>query len=216
VFEDGKQGAFVGSKESRPEKVELLSTEQLAGGHVRLEKLTLRTETFAGGWSAVMERDVVRTGTAVVILLFDPRSRQLILIDQFRLGALLNHLPSYWLLECAAGKVDEGEDAEQAARREAVEETGCTVQRIEKVGAYLSTPGICDELVTIYVGEVDASRAGGVHGEEEEHEDIRTVLLSVEDGLDLLDQGKIINAMTQIALLWFARHGEALAQRWLA
>ena len=198
----------------QPEKVELQKTELLAAGHLGLERLTLRTETFAGGWSEVMEREVLLSGRAVVILLFDPRARQLILIEQFRLGAYLNQLPSSWVLECAAGKVDEGETSEEAARREAKEETGCIVGRIERVGAFLSSPGISDELVTIYIGETDSSKAGGIHGEEEEQEDIRTLRLGVDEALAAADQGVVVNVMTQVALLWFARHGEELAQRW--
>jgi len=203
-------------KDFQPSRVEDLKTEVLFQGYFRCERLTLRTETFAGKFSPLLEREVLRSGQAVVVLLFDPRTRQLILIEQFRLGAYLNRLPSFWILECVAGMVDTGETTEAAARREAKEETGCTVGRLERVGAYLSSPGISDELVTIYVGEVDSDRAGGVHGEVAEHEDIRTVRMGVEDALAAADQGGVVNVMTQVALLWFARHGDALGRRWLA
>jgi ADP-ribose pyrophosphatase len=85
---------------------------------------------------------------------------------------------------------------------------------MEYAGAYLSSPGLADELVTIYVGEVDAARAGGVHGHPAEGEEIRTVILTVEEALAAADHGAVVNVMAQVALLWFARHREALRRRW--
>ena len=198
-----------------PARVECLKTETLADAHFRYERLTLRTELFAGSLSPTYLREILRSGQAVVVLLYDPRLHQVILIEQFRIGAYVNHLPSNWILECVAGMVDEGEDRETAARREAVEETGCEVGEIQYVGSYLSSPGLLDEIVSIYIGEVDAQKAGGVHGHEGEGEDIRTHVFPVEEALALMDQGAIVNIMAQTALLWFARHGESLRQRWL-
>jgi len=200
---------------SRPRKIECQNTEVLADAYFRYEQLTLRTETFAGTLSPPYKREVLRSGRAVVVLLYDPVAQQLILIEQFRVGAYVNDLPSAWILECVAGLVDEGETNEATARREAREETGCDVGRLEFIGAYLSSPGLSDELVSIYVGEVDAARAGGVHGHVAEGEDIRTIIFSVEEALAAADHGAVVNIMAQLALLWFARHGEALRQRWL-
>jgi ADP-ribose pyrophosphatase len=200
---------------SKPSKVELLSTEVLADRRFRYELLTLRTETFAGELSEPFKREALRSGEAVVVLLYDPGTQQIVLIDQFRIAAFLNHLPSPWILECVAGLVDEGETKEAAARREVKEETGCDVKKMEYIGAYLSSPGLSDEMVTIYVGEVEAARAGGVHGHVAEGEDIRTVVLSVDESLAAMDHGAVVNVMAQVALLWFARHGVALRQRWL-
>ena len=200
---------------SKPSEVELVKTEVLADRHFRYELLTLRTETFAGEMSQPFKREAVRSGPAVAVLLYDPSADRLVMIEQFRIAAYLNHLPSAWILECAAGLVDEGETSEAAARREVKEETNCEVGRMEYAGAYLSSPGISDEMVTIYVGEVDAVLAGGVHGHVDEGEDIRTIVLTVEEALAAADRGAVVNVMAQVALLWFARHGEALRQRWL-
>lgn len=200
---------------SRPRVIECQKTEVLAQAYFRYEQLTLRTETFAGTLSPPFKREILRSGPAVVVLLYDPVAQQFILIEQFRVGAYLNHLPSAWILECVAGMVDEGETHEATARREAREETGCDVGRLEFIGAYLSTPGLSDELVSIYIGEVDAARAGGVHGHVAEGEDIRTIIFSVEEALAAADHLAVVNIMTQVALLWFARHGEALRRRWL-
>ena len=132
---------------SRPREIECQKIEILADAHFRYEQLTLCTETFAGKLSPPFKREVLRSGRAVVVLLYDPAAQQLILIEQFRVGAYVNDLPSAWILECVAGMVDEGETSEAAARREVKEETGCDVGKMEFIGAYLSTPGISDELV---------------------------------------------------------------------
>jgi ADP-ribose pyrophosphatase len=200
---------------SKPSEVELLNTEVLADRHFRYELLTLRTETFAGKWSQPFKREALRSGTAVAVLLYDPAAHRLILIEQFRIAAYLNHLPSAWILECVAGMIDPGETSEAAARREVKEETSCEVRRMEHIGAYLSSPGVSDEMVSIYVGEVEAARAGGIHGHAGEGEDIRTVVFTVDEALAVTDHGAVVNVMAQVALLWFARHGDALRQRWL-
>jgi ADP-ribose pyrophosphatase len=206
------------AKARKPTKVEQQGSEILAEGHLRLERLTLRTDMFAGGTSKIV-REVLRSGPAVAVLLYDPVANKLILIEQFRVGAwvsqqTINPLASPWLLECVAGKIDEGETPEEATRREAMEESGCVVERLEFAGAYLSSPGISDELVSIYVGQVDSTHVGGVHGEESEGEDIRTVILSVDEALAAADTGAVVNMVTQVALLWFARHQDALRNRW--
>lgn len=200
---------------SRPSRVECEKTEVLADAHFRYERLTLRTETFAGKMSPPYRREVLRSGRAVVVLLYDPVLEKLILIEQFRIGAYVNQLPSPWILECVAGMLDAGETNETTARREAKEETGCDVGRVEFIGSYLSSPGLLDEMVSIFVGEVDAARAGGIHGHAGEGEDIRTVIFSVDEALAAMDGGVVVNIMSQVALLWFARHREALRRRWL-
>src|SRR5271156_6005737 len=94
---------------SKPREIERQTTEVLAEGHFRYERLTLRTETFAGKLSQPFQREVLRSGTAVAVLLYDPATHRMVLIEQFRIAAYLNDLPSAWILECAAGLVDPGE-----------------------------------------------------------------------------------------------------------
>jgi ADP-ribose pyrophosphatase len=200
----------------QPSHVDLERTEVLSDGFFRFERLTLRTETFAGKLSEPQKREVLRSGAAVAVLLYDPAAHLLLLIEQFRVGAYLSQLPSAWILECVAGRVDKGETTEAAARREVKEETGYDVGKMERMGAYLSSPGISDELVTIYVGAMDAAHVGGVHGKKTEGEDIRTRVFPVDEALAAADRGAVFNIIAQVALLWFARHGDALRQRWLA
>ena len=63
---------------------------------------------------------------------------------------------------------------------------------------------------------MDSSAAGGVHGLDEEHEDIRVMVVSVDEALSLLREGRIVNAKTIIALQWLAANYEDLKRRWSA
>ena len=93
------------------------NTEVLSDGHFRLERIRLRTETFAGEMSRPVTREELRSGRACAVLLYDAAADKLVLIEQFRPGAYLNELRSAWLLECVAGMVGEGETSEVAAER---------------------------------------------------------------------------------------------------
>ena len=203
-------------RETTPRRVDQQKIRTVYEGHFRLDEVTLSTETYAGEMASPVKREVLRSGPAVAVLLFDPVADQLILTEQFRIGAHLNDLPSKWLLECVAGMVDEGETSEAAARREVEEETGCTVGELDFIGRYMTSPGITDEVVTIYVGSVDARTAGGVHGKKSEGEDIRTRIVAPNEAIAMAERGEFVNIVAQLAVLWFAHKGEALRARWLA
>ena len=94
-------------------------------GFFRMEKYQLRHELFRGGWSPDITRECLERGHAVAVLLYDPDQDQVVLLEQFRVGAL--EFPGGpWLLEIVAGIMDDpAETAEEVARRETAEEAGC-------------------------------------------------------------------------------------------
>jgi ADP-ribose pyrophosphatase len=136
-----------------------------------------------------------------------------VLIEQFRIGAYAAGAPC-WLTEIVAGVIDEGETAEAVARREMEEETGCAVSRLEPIGSYLSSPGGTSERVTFFAGEVDSSKAGGLHGLADENEDIRVLVQPWPDVEAGLKRGLFTNAATLIALQWLALNRADLSRRW--
>ena len=83
-------------------------------GFFRLEKYRLKHTLFAGGWTRELDRELFRRGNCVAVLLYDPKRDEIILIEQFRVGAIL-HQEQPWLLEIVAGAIEEGETAEQVA-----------------------------------------------------------------------------------------------------
>ena len=196
-------------------KYEIIEKIVAYKGFFRLDRYRLRHELFAGGWSQDMQRECLERGQAVAVLLYDPKRDQVVLVEQFRLGAL--HAPEGpWLLEIVAGIVESGEAKRDVARREAIEEAGCTVLDLVPVCECFVSPGGTSETVTVYCGRVDAERATGIHGLAEEHEDIRVHVFSRTETLELLHSGQICSAPTVIALQWLTLNYSSLRQRWNA
>jgi ADP-ribose pyrophosphatase len=184
--------------------------------YLRVDTFRFRHRMFSGNWSAVRSYDVLRRGQAVAIVLFDPDHDSVVLIEQFRLPALLAG-SSPWQIEAAAGMIDSEETPEAVAIRETREETGLAlIGDPILIQRYLSSAGGSDESVALFCGRVDSSLAAGVHGLAEEHEDIRVVVKSLPEIEALLDAGAIESGHTLIALFWLLRHRDRLRRRWAA
>ena len=178
---------------------EVLKREVLYQGVYRLARYHLRHRQYAGDWSQPYTREIYERPGAAAILPYDPVLDQVVLIEQFRAGAIANP-QSPWLLELVAGLYDANEIPTDAARREAKEEADCDILDIYPLYAYFVSPGGSNEFVNLYVGRVDASNIGGTHGLKDENEDIRAFTLSVEDAFIMLQEGKIKNSPAIIAL----------------
>lgn len=194
--------------------VEVLERKTVCQSYFRIDRYMLKHRLFGGGWSGPVMREVFERGHSCACLLYDPKADAVILIEQFRAGAFAAGMGP-WLIECVAGIIDEGETPEEVARREAVEECGCIVGRIEPAGTFLYSTGACSEVCHLFVGEADSSKAGGIHGLADEHEDIKTHIVPVATAFEWLDGHKIDNAAMLIAISYLARHHASLRQRWL-
>jgi len=195
-------------------KVTLNKRSTLYQGFFRMEELRVQHELFKGGMSPQLRREVMVRPQAACILLFDPVRDEIVMVEQFRAPTMEGDNP--WLLELVAGLLDKNtESPDDVARRESVEEAGLVVRRLEKITQYWSSPGASNEYVHLFVGEIDASEAGGIHGLVEEGEDIRVVVLPVIEMRTLLQNQKINNAASIIALQWFESNYNALKARWL-
>jgi ADP-ribose pyrophosphatase len=183
--------------------VEIIEREPCFKGFYQLDRLRLRHRLFAGDMGPEIRRELFVRHDAVCVLPYDPQRDCVVLIEQFRVGALdKSHNP--WLLELVAGLIDKDEEPEQVARREAVEEAGLTLGALWPVTAYYPSPGGSDERVHLYVGRCDSRLAAGIHGLEEEGEDIRVHVWTLEQALQAVRDGRIDNAASIIALQWLA------------
>ncbi len=192
--------------------VELAERRCLHQGFFRLEELHLRHRLFEGGWSGRVVREVHHRHDAVGVLLYDVERDTVVLVEQFRAGALDDpHSP--WKVEVVAGLVERGESAAEVARRETKEEAGCEVGELIELHTYYPSPGACDERVTLFCGLVDSRGLGGVHGLDEEHEDIRVHVLPFTRAWELLQAGRLDNAMCLIAFHWLAGERASLRAR---
>jgi ADP-ribose pyrophosphatase len=186
--------------------------ETLFQGFYRVDKFWLRHRQFAGGAGPIINREMFVRPAAVGVLIYDADSDEVLLIEQFRVGALDNVHP--WQMEIVAGLIEPGEALEEVARREAEEEAGVKVGQMEKVMEFLPSPGGSDEHFTLFVAAANLAVAGGVHGLPEEGEDIRVNVMSVNQALAQLANGRINNAPCIIALQWLALNKARLQSRW--
>ena len=184
------------------ENVDILAKETVYQGFFKMVKYRFRHKLFAGGWSGEISREMFERGHAAALLPYDPITDEVVLIEQFRVGAMAAGCEP-WQLEIVAGMIDhQDESAEDVVKREAVEEADLTVAELQKVTRYLSSSGGCSEMLDIFVGTVDSTQAGGIHGLAEESEDIRVHVVSREQAYEWVESGKIENAASIIALQW--------------
>lgn len=176
-------------------------------------KYEFRHKLFAGGWSPTISREVFERGHAIAVLLYDPTRSEFVLIEQFRIGAMATS-ETPWLLEIVAGIIEQDENPEDVCRRETHEEAGLKIGNLSKALSYLSSPGGTTERIHIYVGEVDASQATGIHGLEHEGEDILVHRVVESQAMSYLEDGKIDNAASVIALQWFALNKSRVLNEW--
>lgn len=184
------------------QRIEIMENTEVYSGFLSILKIKLRHRLYNGEMSASITRELLERGQAVAVLLHDPDADSVVMIEQFRVGAL-DDPDSAWLLEVVAGVVEDGETLEDVARREAHEEAGCTPQELEYIGRYYLTPGGSSEQIHIFYAEIDSS---GLHetlaGVEDESEDIRVMVKPWNKVVDMMDSGRIINATAMIALQW--------------
>ena len=193
--------------------VEIIAREKLYRGFFSLDLYRFRHRLFNGEMSGEVRREIFERGHASVLLPFDPVRDEVVLIEQIRIAAY-DTSDTPWLLELVAGMIEPGESVEEVARREAMEEAGLLVGRTKPVLNYLASPGGTSERLSILVGEVDATQAEGIHGLVEENEDIRVHVVSREQAYQWVDEGKIDNAASVIALLWLQLHYQEIRQEW--
>ncbi|EGQ8160378.1 ADP-ribose diphosphatase [Vibrio parahaemolyticus] len=192
--------------------VEIISKESVFEGFFKMVKYRFKHKLFAGGWSDVVEREMFERGHAAAMLPYDPKTDQVVIIEQIRIGALEHEHP--WQLEIVAGMIDRDESAEEVIRREAEEEAGITVGRVASVTSYYPSSGGCSEKLDVFVGEVDASKAHGIHGLDYEDEDIRVHVLSREQAYQWVKDGRFENGASIIALQWLQLNHQELRSQW--
>ncbi|HFR4564325.1 MAG: ADP-ribose diphosphatase [Enterobacter sichuanensis] len=193
--------------------VEIIARETLYSGFFSMELYRFRHRLFNGEMSGEIRREIFERGHAAVLLPFDPVRDEVVLVEQIRIAAY-DVSESPWLLEMVAGMIEEGESVEDVARREALEEAGLVVGRTKPVLSYLASPGGTSERLSIMVGEVDATTAEGIHGLADENEDIRVHVVSREQAYQWVEEGKIDNAASVIALQWLQLHYQTLRNEW--
>lgn len=171
-----------------------------------VEEWRIAWRQFDGTMGAPQDRAVFVMTDAVTVLPYDPVRDRVLLIEQFRVGALARGDAAAWQLEAIAGRIDPGETPEDAARREAQEEAGLTLGALLPVAGYYPSPGAVSEYLYAYVALTDLPDGiAGLFGAEEEAEDIRSHLIPFDRMMDLATTGELTNGPMLLTALWLQR-----------
>ena len=182
---------------------EVMEESPVYRGFFNLSQYRLRHTLFGGGWSDPLIRELFHRGRCVAVIPYDPVTDQVLLIEQFRIGAV-GDKPVPWLVEIVAGAVESREAPEEVARREAMEEAGCVLEELIVIGEFYTTPGGCSEKVSVFCGLVQGELREGIFGLVEEDEDIRVLVVALDEALAWLQSGIIDSAIPALALQWLA------------
>ena len=193
--------------------VKILSREDCYSGFLSLARYHLIHRLFSGGWSRPVVRERLEGLAAVAILLYDPVRDAVVMVEQFRIGALEEGAGA-WLVEPAGGAVEPGEQPADVAVREAMEETGCGIEALHPIGQVHINPGLAQHRLWMFCGRVDASKASGIHGVDEEGEDLRVVVKDADTLINGLFSGEVASATTVLAIQWLERNREMLRGLW--
>ncbi|KPD12372.1 NUDIX domain-containing protein [Phaeobacter sp. 11ANDIMAR09] len=175
-----------------------------------MEEMDLSFRRYDGSMSPVVNRGVALVGRASVVLPYDPQRDEVLLVEQFRAATFIAGEKRPWMWEPVAGLIDPGESPEQAARREAMEEAGVTISRLEEVSQGYPYSGSSGEFIYIFVGVADLGDIRGGGGVAGENEDLRSEILSFDALMQGIDEHRYQDMPLITAALWLARHRERL------
>lgn len=194
--------------------VEVLTRQEPYAQFAAVEVYELRHGLFSGGQSDVLNRLVMITGDACVVLPYDPRHDRVLLISQFRPGCLARGDLDPWLIETVAGRIDAGETPEQCARREALEEAGIALDELISLPGQYPSPALQSEYVYGFIGIADLPEAvPGIGGLPEEDEDIHSFTMDFRAAMALIETGEIRNGPLLVALLSLSQRRDAIRAR---
>ncbi|WP_198264018.1 NUDIX domain-containing protein [sulfur-oxidizing endosymbiont of Gigantopelta aegis] len=212
-------------KQPNDSDVNIITKKSAYQGFFKVNQYTLQHGLFAGGKTRILTRECFERGHAVGVLAYDPWLDNIVLLEQFRIGAYVygkeladdavqSEKHSAWLLEIIAGIVDPGEAQVEVAHREAQEEAGLELLALESIGDFYASPGGTSETTQLYCACVNSQGAGGIHGLEEEGEDIRVRVVTYEEAVQLLKDGRLNNASAMIAMQWLMLNRVAMRTKW--
>lgn len=181
-------------------------------GHFSVTQCELSHSTFSGDRTPILRREIVGRNDAVALVPYDPETDKVVLIEQFRVGAIREDQP--WLIEIVAGLLEEGEHPEQVAVRESQEEIGCPAKNLLKIGEFYTSPGGSTEWVHLYAGRISIQDVQQTGGLEHEGEDIKVHIVAASDIPLMLATGEVRSAIAIIGLQWLVANRSSLKIDW--
>ena len=197
-------------------------------GFTHLYTCQVQHTRFNGEKTGALHREVTVHKPVAAVLPYNPFTEEIVLIEQFRIGACPIPTPATskavsktarvhpWLLELIAGYIDTSETPEQAAHRESKEEANLEITSLIPIHQYWVSPGISTAYIHLFCAKLTAKPTLGVCGLEAEEEDIRVHSLPVAQAWQALQAGKITNGVTLIGLQWLQLHYQTIRERYLS
>ena len=182
-------------------KIENIQSELLSKNWFQLHKYTFNLITD-NGKSVQQVREVYDRGNGATILLYNRQKGTVVLIEQFRMPTYVNGNPGGMLLEACAGLLD-NDSPEECIRREAMEETGYQVDKVQKLFEAYMSPGGVTEIVYFFAAEYHSDqKITDDVGVEDEVIDV--VELPFSEAIAMIADGRIKDGKT-IMLLQYAQ-----------
>lgn len=157
--------------------------------------------TFENGKSKNLTFEMYGKSDGIAILLYNPKTNKVILSKQFRAPVYAHGISEGFCIELVGGAIDKDESPENAAIREAEEEVGYKIEKVQRVSTVFLSPGIVNEKVHLFIGEYKdedkTENGGGVAAENEEIEVLET---EFSDALKMIENEEIIDARTIMLL----------------
>jgi ADP-ribose pyrophosphatase len=184
-------------------------------GFCYIESYEMQHRLFAGEWTPLYMRELMAKSSVAAAIPYDPIHKKVVLIEQFRVGALGQN-PTPWLIEIVAGIMDKthAESHEDLIRREMHEEACLDIEALLPIYDYFATPGCSTIKIKLFCAKVDATKAPKFCGVASEHEDIKIHVVSPQEAFAAVRSGQINNAATIIALQWLELNLADVDQKW--
>lgn len=187
--------------------VEIIGQHRHYDGFFKLDEYVVSHERQDGTMSPPLHRLVFERGDAVVVFLYNRDTQSVVLLEQFRVPALIGRrrddasTTNGWIVEPVAGMIDTGESPESSAVRETMEETGYAIRNPKLIGTFFSSPGGVSERYFLYFAEVgEADRTGKGGGLDDE--DIKILNVPVAELFARLAGGAIDDPKIVIGAYW--------------
>jgi ADP-ribose pyrophosphatase len=202
---------FAPVKSNTPQ-AKIIDRTALYEGAFKIESLTIEMDKHEGGTQTLKRLNFDR-GNSVAMLGYDAARDEVVLVNEFRAGALAAGANAYNDAVPAAILKD-GENATSAAVKQMQRKTGLdfTGAQVIHNGVYSSSGG-SSEKIALVVGAVDSSKAGGVHGDPAKQDDILTVVMKADDFIDRAEKGQLTDMKTMAMAFWLANNRAALQKK---
>ncbi len=180
----------------------IINKKKLYDGFFEMNEVVLQYKKYDGSWTDNIKRELFGGAQVAAVLPFDPIKKEIVLIQQFRIGTIFQTNDNY-LNEIVAGNIDNGETPEKAAKRECFEETGCEIKKLLPIQSFFPAPGSSESFYHLFLGEIETFKGTKIMGMENENEDILVKSYKLDEVMKMIKEGKIINGLTLVALQWF-------------